>query len=94
MLLFFCGLRLFLFQPSLAFQLIDRMKQFRIYFDECEHSGDLNNYKGDLVKSGARIVAVNPNYDSEDAIILVEVKDKEDFDEKFSATESFDFATY
>lgn len=70
------------------------MKKFRIYFDECEHSGDLNNYKGDLVNSGARIVAANPDYEEEVASILVEVQDKTAFDQKFAATESFEFATY
>jgi hypothetical protein len=61
-----------------------------ITFSECEHDGDVNNYKQDLIDSGATIIEVNPDFDSEEVTIVIDYE--KDFIDKFKETNSYDFA--
>ena len=69
------------------------MEQITITFTECEHRGDLNNYIGDLVEAGARILSSNVNHDTEEGNVCVEVSDREAFDKAFKATDSYNFSS-
>lgn len=69
------------------------MEQITITFSECEHRGDLNNYIGDLVDAGARILSSGLNTDSEEGWVCIEVSDREAFDKAFEATDSYDFSS-
>jgi hypothetical protein len=68
----------------------------RIFFEECEHPGDLENYKQDLISAGASIVESQIEYDSESATVLIEVEgnDMTDFILAFQMTDSYEFATF
>lgn len=69
------------------------MKTFRISFYECEHEGDLNHYLSDITASGGRVKDSSLNYDSESAVVTVEVDDPAAFKAKFANTESYDFSS-
>lgn len=66
------------------------MKKIVITFTECEHDGDLENYKSDVTASGGNIISASCD-DSEEGIMEVEIPD--DFIEKFRQTDSFDFSS-
>lgn len=65
-----------------------------VYFTECEHMGDLNNYVDDLVESGATIISKNITPEDEEGRVVIEVQDEqwENFITKFEETNSFDFS--
>jgi hypothetical protein len=65
------------------------MSKQTITFSECEHEGDVENYKQDLIKSGATILEVTPNFDEEEVTIVIEV-DKY-FTDEFKKTDSYNF---
>ena len=44
-----------------------------IYFHECEHNSDLENYLNDLKDSGADILSSNLDYEEETAEVKIEV---------------------
>ena len=62
-------------------------------FGECEHEGDLEEYTGDLCRSGAKILSTEINYEAEIGHVTFSVpKDKvADFSEKFKKTTSYYF---
>ena len=63
-----------------------------ITFTECEHDGDAENYKQDLIKSGATIIEADMDSDNEEITITIEC-DKYFVDE-FKKTESYEFAFF
>ena len=62
-----------------------------LYFTECEHHGDLDNYISDLRDSGAIIIASTVFPDTEVGEVTIEVKDITTFIKKFKKTESYEF---
>ena len=67
------------------------MKKMTLYFSECEHNGDLQNYVTDVRNSGATIVESRCDTDQETGIVKIEVPDVEDFKTKFKETDSHGF---
>lgn len=61
-----------------------------LYFYECEHNGDLDEYISDIVKSGGKILDKKINYEAETARVDVEID--ETFAEKFRTTRAFGFS--
>lgn len=61
-----------------------------IYFSECEHDGDLDNYKTDIVNSGGIVISSKINSEAETA--AVEVEFQSGFSDKFRETDSFQFS--
>jgi len=61
----------------------------RMLFSECEHSGDLENYCGDIVKCGGRIIESSCDAEQEIGSVIAEVPER--FIEKFNETDSFGF---
>jgi hypothetical protein len=68
------------------------MKIIRIHFYECEHYGDLDNYKSDIIESGGRILNAELNYEAETAWVDVEID--ETFMPKFKKTDACAFSNY
>lgn len=67
------------------------MTRKMLTFGECEHNGDLEMYKRDIVKAGAKVINAQGNFHNEYADILVEFEDEEKFKKKFSETDSYQF---
>jgi hypothetical protein len=67
------------------------MEKLILYFSECEHNGDLQNYAGDVRNSGATILELRCDTEQETGIIKVEVQDVEAFKTKFKETDSHGF---
>jgi hypothetical protein len=65
------------------------MKKLTFNFFDCEHPGDLEWYRNDLIKSGARIISQSINYDAEECTIVAEIDDKETFLKAFIETDSY-----
>ena len=61
-----------------------------IYFTECEHQGDLDNYLHDLRLCGATILSSSINSEAETARVEIEYPDS--FIESFKKSESFGFS--
>jgi hypothetical protein len=68
------------------------MSKHIISFSECEHYGDLDNYKDDLRYSGAIVLSSQINHDAEEGSVEVEIKDKKEFISKFKQTNSYGFS--
>lgn len=64
-----------------------------ILFTECEHNGDLQNYIEDLELAGAKIIQEIPDFDAEEARVIIEVENIENFKIAYMVTDSYDFAT-
>jgi hypothetical protein len=60
-------------------------------FYECEHDGDLDNYIGDIVSSGGKIISSSVDSDEETGTVVFEVEDKPTFVEKFKQTNAWQF---
>jgi hypothetical protein len=67
------------------------MKHYTLEFYEAEHHGDVENYKGDIISCGGKILDSDLDEDSETCTITFEVEDKKAFDEKFKETDAFMF---
>ena len=67
---------------------------FNIYFSECEHDGDLDNYADDIRKADGIVVSTLLDYDGEEGKITVETSDFKSFMEKFKQTKSYDYSHY
>lgn len=65
--------------------------QFTINFYECEHNGDLDNYKDNVRESGGDILNSGLDYEAEIGWVKVQVDNIEDFKEKLSKTDAWDF---
>lgn len=70
--------------------------RFVINFDECEHTGDMDMYYGDIQDAGGKADwnSITIDHDAETGSIEVEVDDIKDFTAKFSKTDAADFATF
>jgi hypothetical protein len=66
-------------------------KIYRLTFSECEHDGDLDNYKDDIISSGGKIVDSGVNHDEESGWVKVEIEDKDAFLAKFRETDAYGF---
>lgn len=66
-------------------------KIYRLTFSECEHDGDLDNYKGDIISSGGKIVDSGVNHEEETGWVKVEIEDKDAFLAKFRETDAYGF---
>lgn len=66
-------------------------KTIRMTFNECEHSGDLENYADDVRRCGGRIVEEYLNEEAEIGRLTVEVADAERFINRMKGTESEGF---
>ena len=55
-----------------------------LYFSECEHNGDLDEYISDIVNCGGKILSKEINYEAERG--KVEVEFDETFADKFRKT--------
>jgi len=64
-----------------------------IYFHECEHNSDLENYLNDLKDSGADILSSNLDYEEETAEVKIEVADYGIFLNIFEDTDSYEFSS-
>ena len=61
-----------------------------LYFSECEHDGDLDEYISDIVNCGGKVLDREINYDAETAKVEIEID--ETFAEKFKQTNAFEFS--
>lgn len=70
--------------------------KFVINFDECEHTGDMDMYYGDIQDAGGKPDwnSITIDHDAETGSIEVEVEDIQAFITKFKETDAFDFATF
>ena len=70
--------------------------KFVINFDECEHTGDMDMYYGDIQDTGGTPDwnSITIDHDAETGSIEVEVDDIKDFTEKFGETDAADFASF
>lgn len=68
-------------------------KEMTVYFHECEHEGDLNNYITDLREAGASILSSSCNSDAESGVVRIGVKDLASFLSKFKETDSYEFSS-
>jgi hypothetical protein len=67
------------------------MATYKATFSECEHDGDLDNYKTDIINSGGKIVDSGVNHDEETGWVRFETEDKEAFMKKFRETDAYGF---
>ena len=67
------------------------MKIYKMVFDEVEHDGDAEQYRGDLVASGAKIISTEFNTCNETCTIIVEVEEPLKFKHKFFKTNANEF---
>jgi predicted enzyme related to lactoylglutathione lyase len=67
------------------------MKRTTIYFSECEHNGDLDEYIEDIEKSGGKVIHAAINTEEETAMCQVDIID-DDFAERFKKTNAYDFS--
>ena len=63
-----------------------------INFFECEHDGDMERYREDLIESGAKIIRSDSNFNEESCGVVIEVKDISEFKQKFALTDSYGFS--
>lgn len=66
-----------------------------INFTECEHSGDMDMYYGDIQDAGGNPIwdSITIDHDAEEGSIEVEVQDLKAFRTEFKKTHSFHFAS-
>ncbi len=64
-----------------------------LYFRECEHGGDQNQYADDVAKCGGRHIEKLPAGGSHDNVCALrfEVADKKTFMQAFAQTDSYEF---
>ena len=55
-----------------------------LYFSECKHNGDLDEYISDIIKCGGKVLSKGINYEAERG--KVEVEFDETFAEQFRKT--------
>lgn len=68
-------------------------KEMTVYFHECEHEGDLDNYITDLQNSGASVLSSSCDSDEETGVVKIRVKDFNSFLTKFKETDSYGFSS-
>jgi len=68
-------------------------KTYVLRFSECEHDGDLDNYKNDIINSGGKIVDSGIFYEEETGWVKVEIDTNgyNDFMTKFKQTDAYGF---
>jgi hypothetical protein len=67
------------------------MAIYKARFSECEHEGDLENYKTDIINSGGKIVDSGVDHEAEEGWIRFETDDKDAFMVKFKQTDAYGF---
>ena len=65
--------------------------KIELEFYECETDGDLNWYKDAIIESGGIVIDGRLDYEAELGYINVEIRDKEDFWERFNKTDQGGF---
>jgi uncharacterized protein YbcV (DUF1398 family) len=65
----------------------------RVHFDECEHYGDLSNYRADLIGSGAGVVNSEIDLEEETCVFTIEVDDLDRFMERFEKTQGYELSS-
>ena len=65
------------------------MNEVVLYFNECEHDGDLENYKKDIVKSGGIVIATEI-FDQQE-VCSIRVRYYDNFWKNFEKTDAYDF---
>jgi hypothetical protein len=70
------------------------MSKITITFDECEHTGDMDMYYGDIQDAGGKADwnSITIDHDAEVGTIEVEVEDYQTFLAEFKKTDAFDFS--
>ena len=63
-----------------------------LYFTECEHNGDLQNYIEDIQLSGGRIIDTDIDIHEETCSIKFEFDNKDEFLKNFMVTDSYEFS--
>jgi hypothetical protein len=66
-------------------------KVYTLRFSECEHQGDLDNYKTDVQNSGGVILDSGVDSDNEEGWMKVSIEDKDAFMLKFKQTDAYGF---
>jgi hypothetical protein len=66
-------------------------KTYTLRFSECEHQGDLENYKNDIQNSGGVILDSGVDSDNEEGWIKTSIEDKDAFMLKFKQTDAYEF---
>jgi hypothetical protein len=69
----------------------DMAHKLTVTFSECEHDGDLDNYKEDIIKCGGKILSSSLDSDEETGTVVFEVEDKIIFRNKFIDTDTWEF---
>jgi len=64
-----------------------------IYFHECEHQGDMQNYLGELMECNAKIVTDSLDYEAETGTIEIEVEHYGEFLGRFEDTDAYEFSS-
>jgi hypothetical protein len=67
------------------------MATYKVTFSECEHDGDLDNYKTDIINSGGKIVDSGVDHENEVGWVRFETDDKDAFMTKFRETDAYGF---
>jgi hypothetical protein len=70
------------------------MSKITITFDECEHTGDMDMYYGDIQDAGGKADwnSITIDHDAEVGTIEVEVDDYQSFLTRFMKTDAFGFS--
>lgn len=66
-------------------------KVYTLRFSECEHQGDLDNYKTDVQNSGGVILESGVDHENEEGWMKVSIEDKDAFLLKFKQTDAYGF---
>lgn len=69
------------------------MAKMVITFNECEHAGDLENYKADLTDSGVTVLSSTENFHEKECTITIQISDYESFIKKFEDTDAYRFSS-
>lgn len=74
-----------------SFYLIS-MNNIKIYFYECEHYGDLDNYIIDIKKCNGKVIHYSVDYDNEIGLVVIEHDNLTMFLDEFKKTEAYQFS--
>lgn len=67
------------------------MTKLKLTFYECEHHGDLDKYKEDVIKCGATIIGEEIDTEEEEGFLIVETENSSEFKKKIRLSDSYDF---
>ena len=69
------------------------LPRINLRFSECEHLGDVDTYKEDVINSGGVIRSESLDVDAEECTIVIDTVNPNSFMAKFRHTDSYGFAT-